>query len=29
MYIMNNTGPKIDPWETPHLSFPQLFEEFC
>jgi hypothetical protein len=20
IYIINNKGPKIDPWETPHLA---------
>ena len=29
VYIKNNTGPKIDPCGTRHLSFPQLYEEFC
>jgi len=23
MYILNNTGPRIDPWGTPHFNVHQ------
>jgi hypothetical protein len=29
IYIIENKGPKIDPWGTPRLTVPHFEENFC